>query len=400
LFNALLGKSATNTKDFDKEWWKDKECYRCGKKGHPASACSVKPLSDNDDKSICSSKLASNVMAAIQKSTKTMGKAMTQLGETANFDDELFEEQLHAQLGVVSVEDARSEPQSVYAFATRTLMLRNHLLLDNQSSVHIMCNPDFVNDIRESSQPMILKSNGGSLPINEVANFEGFKRETWFLRNAMTNILSCSLVKSEYNITYDGDAFIIHWAAKGYSDMVFKPHKSGLHVYDLDDPRGLASYSFMETVESNMALFTKRQIHGANLACNLQAGLAFPSNPDMKWAIRLNLIKDCPVTIKDMGTAIKVWGPNIAMLKGKTVRAMPPVVRQDVIEILKQIMSGEVVHYNFFAMGFGRYCQIHEEDQPRNNLAARTQGAISLGPSGNAQGGHKFFTLTTGKVVV
>jgi hypothetical protein len=53
-------------KDFDKEWWKDKECYRCGKKGHPASACSVKPLSNNDDKSICSSKSASSAMAAIQ----------------------------------------------------------------------------------------------------------------------------------------------------------------------------------------------------------------------------------------------------------------------------------------------------------------------------------------------
>ncbi len=67
---------------------------------------------------------------------------------------------------------------------------------------------------------------------------------------------------------------------------------------------------------------------------------------------------------------------------------------------LKQIMLGEVVHYKFCAMDFGRYCQIHEEDQPRNNLAARTQGGISLGPSGNAQGGHKFYTLTTGKVVV
>ncbi len=61
--------------------------------------------------------------------------------------------------------------------------------------------------------------------------------------------------------------------------MVFKPHKSRLHVYDPEDPRGLA---FMETVESNMRLFTKRQIHGANLARSLQAGLAFPSNADMK----------------------------------------------------------------------------------------------------------------------
>ncbi len=33
-------------------------------------------------------------------------------------------------------------------------------------------------------------------------------------------------------------------------------------------------------------------------------------------------------------------------------------------------------------------------------MVARTQGAILLGPSGNAQGGYKFFTLTTGKVVI
>jgi hypothetical protein len=330
-------KATKDPKDFDKEWWKDKECYRCGKKGHPASACSVKPLSNNDDELICSPKLASNAMAAIQKSMKTMGKVMTQISEIADFNDKLFEEQPHAQLSVVSVEDARIEPRSGYAFATRALSLRNHLLLDNQSSMHIMCNPDFVNNIRESSQPMILKSNGGSLPINEVANFEGFKRETWFLRNAMTNKLSFSLVKSEYDITYDGDAFIIHWVAKGYSDMVFKPHKSRLHVYDLDNPRGPASHCFMETVESNILLFTKRQIHSANLVCNLQAGLVFPSNADIKWAIQSNLIKDCPVTVKDMRTAIKVWDPSIAMLKGKTVRTTPPVVRQDVIKIPKEI---------------------------------------------------------------
>ena len=93
----------------------------------------------------------------------------------------------------------------------------------------------------------------------------------------------------------------------------------------------------METVESNMSLFTKRQIHGAKVARNLQAGLVFPSNADMKWAIQSNLIKDCPVTVKDMGTAIKVWGPSIAMLKGKMVRTTPLMVRQDVIEIPKEI---------------------------------------------------------------
>jgi len=65
----------------------------------------------------------------------------------------------------------------------------------------------------------------------------------------------------------------------------------------------------------------------------------------------------------------------------------------------KAIMSGEVISYKQYSMPFGTYCQVHEQDTPRNSLAARTQGAISLGPSNNVQGGQKFYTLDTGKVV-
>jgi len=257
---------------------------------------------------------------------KTMGNAMTQLSEGADFDDDLFEEQLHAQV-------------SAYSYVTRkTMSMRDQLLLDNQSSGHIMCNPKFDTKIRSSESPMVLKSNGGTLPINKVANFEGFEIETWFSSNAMTNVLSFLLVKSEYDITYDGDAFIIHRAAKGFPDMVVKPHASGLHVYDPEDARGLASYSFMETVESNMTLFTKQQIHSANQVRNLlQAGLVLPSDSDMTWALQLNMIKDCPLTAMDTKMTTMVWGCNIAMLKGKTVRTTPPVVRHDVIEIPKEI---------------------------------------------------------------
>ena len=49
------------------------------------------------------------------------------------------------------------------------------------------------------------------------------------------------------------------------------------------------------------------------------------------------MIKDCPLTANDMKTATTVWGRNIAMLKGKTVRMTPPAVRQNVIEIPKEI---------------------------------------------------------------
>jgi hypothetical protein len=59
----------------------------------------------------------------------------------------------------------------------------------------------------------------------------------------------------------------------------------------------------------------------------------------------------------------------------------------------KTIMSGKIIDFKKFSLPFGTYCQVHEEKLPQNSLAERTLRAISLGPSGNAQGGHKFFYL-------
>jgi hypothetical protein len=76
------------------------------------------------------------------------------------------------------------------------LSLRNYILLDNQSLVHVFCNPMLV--------------NGGKLPISSIADIDGFDKKVWFSEDAMTNILSHSQVKLEYNVSYDGDDFIIH----------------------------------------------------------------------------------------------------------------------------------------------------------------------------------------------
>jgi hypothetical protein len=62
----------------------------------------------------------------------------------------------------------------------------------------------------------------------------------------------------------------------------------------------------------------------------------------------------------------------------------------------KTIMYGEKLDYNnHLSLQLGQYCQVHEEDNPRNSKIARTKGAISLGPSGNLQGGFKFMALNS-----
>jgi hypothetical protein len=67
----------------------------------------------------------------------------------------------------------------------------------------------------------------------------------------------------------------------------------------------------------------------------------------------------------------------------------------------KTIMSGETLDFKkHLSLQIGQYCQVHEEDTPRNSQVARTKGAISLGPSGNVQGGFKFMALNSGKKIV
>jgi hypothetical protein len=44
---------------------------------------------------------------------------------------------------------------------------------------------------------------------------------------------------------------------------------------------------------------------------------------------------------------------------------------------------------------FGSYVQTHEQHD--NSMAPRTTGAIALRPTGNAQGGYYFMSLTTGR---
>jgi hypothetical protein len=68
---------------------------------------------------------------------------------------------------------------------------------------------------------------------------------------------------------------------------------------------------------------------------------------------------------------------------------------------LKTIMSGETLDYKkHLGPQIRQYCQVHEEDTPRNSQLPKTKGAILLGPSGNLQGGFKFMALNSRKKIV
>ena len=86
-----------------------------------------------------------------------------------------------------------------------------------------------------------------------------------------------------------------------------------------------------------MSKFAKQQIKSADDARNIQVGLTYPSTEDLKRIVQANMLKNCPVTHQDVDVTIKIWGPSVVLLKGKTVRCKPPVVQQDIIEVPRGI---------------------------------------------------------------
>jgi hypothetical protein len=60
--------------NFDNEYWKDKTCYKCEKKGHPANKCPKKSNNDGDEKSVAS---AASSVKKLKKDFKSMKKAFT-----------------------------------------------------------------------------------------------------------------------------------------------------------------------------------------------------------------------------------------------------------------------------------------------------------------------------------
>ena len=62
------------------------------------------------------------------------------------------------------------------------------------------------------------------------------------------------------------------------------------------------------------------------------------------------------------------------------------------------IVQGRHLHYHkHFQVRYGQYAQIFEGSD--NTMKPRCVGAIALGPTGNAQGGVRFFSLSSGRVV-
>jgi hypothetical protein len=91
--------------------------------------------------------------------------------------------------------------------------------------------------------------------------------------------------------------------------------------------------AMVDTVKANREGFTDQDYERAKRARKALGLVRYPSPRDFKNMVSSNMIKNCPVTPCGVANANKIFGPDLATLKGKAVRQTPPPVIMYYVQI-------------------------------------------------------------------
>jgi hypothetical protein len=227
--------------------------------------------------------------------------------------------------------------------------LKNWITLDNGSTLSLFSNPDLVKNITTTATTLALATNAGVKQSSQEATVPGFGK-VYYDKDAIANIFGFSDLKKKHRITYDSnkeDAFLVYMGDEMDSKIIkFECSPEGLYQIevtrgykdDLDQPTS-GTNNLVSTMAENRKGYTLRQFEQAKEARKLYHIVGTPTMDNFKSILRMNVIKNCPVTVKDVNIANKIFGPDMSSLKGKSTRQKPKPVRKDFIEIPKELIE-------------------------------------------------------------
>jgi len=292
-------------------------CHLCGKEGHVSTVCPQrKPLPDQ---------------------VHAMTTGHDDASESSDDESILILTQVDKELLLTQ--------DSMPACAT---IGSNLVLLDSQSTVNLFSRPEHVKNIRPATKPIRVHCNKGTLETTQEADFGD--TPVYFDSRGIANVLSLYLLDQKFKVTYDsedrGGVFKVFTKA---GIVEFKPTKKGLHALDItNNPEAayllvndadLTYDSPVSTVRKNYEGFTKKQIQKATQARRIMSMIGAPTEREYQALVRLNLLKDCPITNADIVNANRIFGPDLANIRGKRVRRKPEHVNTEIVEIPRQILE-------------------------------------------------------------
>jgi len=243
----------------------------------------------------------------------------------------------------------------VAAVADGQLGLRD-MLFDCAATASIVNNADLLTDIQPLTIPRVVSGVGGSVRIVSYGVLPVIGRFLYSPFFPVSVISQSKAVKhDDLDVDYlkTMDRYSVTNTLTG-DQLTFLP-RCGLYVcafpcteddmpalgddYESDEEEHMSNV-YATTADQNKLLYTKREVDAADAARHLVKAMAYPSMSDMLALIKAR-IAGSTVTTRDLHRALKIYGPFIPSIQGKTTRRVTPLVYEDVP---KSIISDQVLH--------------------------------------------------------
>jgi len=119
----------------------------------------------------------------------------------------------------------------------------------------------------------------------------------------------------------------------------FKPSTRGLHYHDVSDASSNIELMLVNTVRENFEGYSCHEVEKAKEAWRIQGMIANPTEREFAGIVREQLLTNCPVTVRDIDNANRIFGPDLVNLRGETTRTKPERVRVEYVQIPRDFVQ-------------------------------------------------------------
>jgi hypothetical protein len=223
--------------------------------------------------------------------------------------------------------------------------LETWLLLDSGSTCTVICNASLLQDIHSSKDAIRIRCNAGTKIVNRKGFLPLLQDNVWYAEGGIANIISLDDLCNHFVVNFIHSERMFE-VIMPHGTLTFKKSKEGLFYYDtaekgamslaqiftpdlshvkwnspvdalgiprINDPSG----KMVNTTEHTAEGYTKREVQEARFVRLGQGRMACPSDVDYKHMVRYNVIKNCPVTPRQVTNATNIFGRNLQSTRGK-----------------------------------------------------------------------------------
>jgi hypothetical protein len=209
---------------------------------------------------------------------------------------------------------------------------------------------DLLTNVRSAPQPCHvngISATGNPILATEIGDYHGFT-DIYACTDAAANILSFSQTKLYCDNNYDKERDI--FSSQPPYDKVYEfKGDDGLYVYKVP----IQGKALVSTVSSNLQEYSVREQTDAKKAKDLSKVLGYPSPQSIIDMINNGAIINCPVTAKDVARANKIYGPDLASLRGKSRKQKTSSISTDYLP--REVSSDLTLHVDMMFVNTNAY---------------------------------------------